>query len=206
MDTREYLRVVQVGKTFELIEAISFYTDFPLQIGQLDKKVLARKATKPSTQENKDPIFWFGPKWFTKLNQFPAVSIEVRESRSQIRKTCYGFREYLTGERVYLRIEPGGIAEFRDSPSGYLLGTKYLIPNINRIRGDKRWDKVSRLLTRLLTKKGIMVTDSMVRKYQRTLKRRVKLANRLVDMRTEYMPRKLRTDRRKRRAKAKQQI
>jgi len=204
VDQRDYLRIIQVGNTYELIQAVRYWIDFPIRIKHLDAKIEARQATKIVERPKKDPSFWFGPKWFTKLNQFPAVSVEVRESRAELRRTCYGFREKTTGERVYLRIEPGGIAEFRDSPCGILLGTKYLIPNIDKMYGEKRWDKVSRLLTRLLTKKGIIVDDRMVRKYQRSQKRRVKLCSRLLEVRIKYLP--YRDMQRRQREKAKQQI
>lgn len=186
MDKREYLRVVQVGTVRELIRAIRFYTDYKISFKILDLKVDVARATKHRLVVNKKPIFRFGPKFFTKLNMMPAVSMEVRESRSHIRKTCYGFRDKLTGERVYLRIDPGSVMEFRDSPCGYLLGTRYLVPNIDRMKSP-RWDKVSRLITRLLSREGIIVSVAHVAKYKRSTKPRSKLAKRMVTLRNGYV-------------------
>jgi hypothetical protein len=183
MDMNEYLRVVQVGQMAELMQAIRYYTDYSLKWKHLRTKTFARAATAFTVPPGmkKRPKFKFGPKFFTKLNMMPAVSIDVRESRSHIRKTCYGFRERISGERVYLRIDPGSVVEFRDSPCGYLLGTRYLIPNIDRLKSH-RWDKVSRLLTRLLTRDGIMITTALVARYRRTHKSRTKLAKRLIEL------------------------
>lgn len=187
MDKREYLRVVQVGKPTELLKALRFYTDYRLTFKKLDKKVDARMVTKFNVRSEKKPKFRFGPKFFTKLNMMPAVSIEVRESRSYIRKTCYGFRDRRTNERVYLRVDPGSVVEFRDSPCGYLIGTRYLVPNIDRMKSS-RWDKVNRLLTRLLSREGIIVNAGHVQKYRRSSNVRSKLAKRLVDLRVAYVP------------------
>jgi hypothetical protein len=187
VDKREYLRVVQVGTVRELLKAISYVTDYHLTLKKLDAKVDAMRAHKPIIRLNKKPKFRFGPRFFTKLNRMPAVSIEVKESRSYIRKTCYGFRDKVTQERIYLRIDPGSIVEFRDSPCGYLIGTRYLVPNLDRMK-SKRWDKVNRLLNRLLQREGIIVTASQVAKYRRSSKSRCKLAKRIVTLRNEYIP------------------
>jgi hypothetical protein len=187
VDIREYLRIIQVGKSMNVLRALRFYTDYNLTWKKLDAKIVARAATvmKPIEKNRPRPKFKFGPKFFTKLNMMPAVSIDVMESRSHIRKTCYGFRDRVTGERVYVRVDPGSVVEFRDSPSGYLLGTRYLVPNIDRMK-PPRWDKVSRLLTRLLTKKGIIITASVVQKYRRSAGLRVNLAKRLIELRKKH--------------------
>lgn len=201
MDKREYLRVVQVGNTIECRRGILHYTDFELTRPMIVRKIAARIATRKwISPKLNNPVFQFGPKFFTKLSLMPSIAVDVRESRSSIRRTCYGFREKLTGERVYLRIEPGGIAEFRDSPCGYLLGTKYLIPNIDRMK-EPRWDKVSRLLTRLLTKKGIIVDAAAIAKWKRSTKPRVKLAKRIVMLRMAIVVERERDARREQRIK-----
>lgn len=182
MDFGEHSRIVQVGTTYDVIRALRFLTDFPLQIEQVDAKIKARKATKFSERKNNKPKVKFGPHFFAKLNQFPAVSVEIKESRSQLRKTCYGFRDRRTGERVYLRIDPGSVLEVRDGICGYLVGTRFIVPRIDRMK-PKRWDKLNRLLTRLMTEKGIIVTESMALKVQRALKKRVKLTKRLIALR-----------------------
>lgn len=185
MDKREYLRVVQVGTARELMHALRDVTDFRLTLPMVDRKIAARNATKHVEKSGKKPRFFFGPKFFTKLNMMPAVSIEVRESRSQIRKTCYGFRDRTTGERVYLRIDPGSVVEFRDSTCGYLIGTRYLIPGLSRMR-PPRWDKVDRKMRRLLSAEGIIVDAALVRKYRRSTYPRVKLAKKIVERRIAY--------------------
>ncbi len=186
MDKREYLRVVQVGTCRELIWALQFYTDYPLNFKKLDHKIIARAATKMTQRHRDKPKFFFSPKFFTKLSFMPAVSIEVMESRSHIRKTCYGFRDHRSGERVYMRIDPGSVVEFRDSISGVITGTRYIIPGIDRMKGA-RWDKVARKVSRLLVAEGIIVTREHVAKYLRTFKPRAKLTARLVALRSRSL-------------------
>lgn len=204
MDKREYLRVVQVGTSPSCLAGLRYYTDFHITYDMIDRKLDAREATKQWKEKSKrKPKKFIGPKFFTKLSFMPAVTIEVTESRSSIRRTCYGFRETLTGERVYLRVETGGIVEFRDHPCGYLIGTRYLIPNVDRMTSHE-WHKIDRLLNRLLRKKGIIVTASMVAKWRRSCKPRVKLAKRLIQLRLAY--RKKSEYKRKKREKALKQI
>jgi len=186
VDKRDYLRIVQVGNATELLQAIRFVTDFNLTFKTIDRKIYAAARHKPVSRENCKPVFRFGPKFFTKLSHMPAVSIEVRESRRQLRKTCYGYRDRFTKERVYLRIDPGSVLEVRDSMCGYLIGTRYLIPKLDGMK-SKRWDKVHRLLTRLLKREGIIVSAAHVRKYRDSSKQRVKLTKRILILRDRYL-------------------
>src|SRR5690606_14278432 len=99
VDLRDYLRVVQIGTATEAMMALRDIVGYHLTFQLLDAKINARKATKFNARSGKKPKFTFTSRFFTKLGMFPAVTIEVRESRSYIRKTCYGWRDPRTGER-----------------------------------------------------------------------------------------------------------
>ena len=186
MDKSEYSRVVRAGDQKEVLLGLIEETGFKLTMKMVDAKILARAVTKFKAPHRDKSKFRFTPRFFTKLNLLPAVSIEVRESRSYIRKTCYGFRDR-TGERVYLRIDPGSLVEFRDSPCGYLIGTRYLMPSMNMWKKPFRWDKIKRRLKYILSNGGIIVTPVMVRKYRESHMVRYKLGKRLIKLRIEHL-------------------
>lgn len=190
MNQGKYSSLIRFGNQHRLIRGVSELAGVKVTFSDLDKKIRARKATNFKDKKSKSPHFIFTVKWFAKLQLMPSIELEVKDSRSKIRKECYGFREKKSGERVYFKLDEDSIVEFRDSPSGALTGRRYLIPRISSMRGEKTWSKVSRLIGRILSEQGIIVNAKLVYKYDWFVGRRKKLVELLVSKRTEYLFRK----------------
>lgn len=187
MNQGRYSSLIRFGNQQKLIRGASELAGVKVTFSDLDRKIRARKATKFKDKSNKSPKFVFTVKWFAKLQLMPSIELEVKDSRSKIRKECYGFREKKSGERVYFKIDEDSVVEFRDSPCGALTGRRYLIPRISSMRGQKTWHKVSRLIGRILSEQGIIVNAKLVYKYDWFVGRRKKLVELLVSKRTEYL-------------------
>jgi hypothetical protein len=182
-----YSSLVRFGKQIALLKGVKELTGVKISLKNVDQKIKAREATKKTIKSKVQPKFLFTVKWFAKLQLMPSIELEVTDSRSKIRRECYGFREKKSGERVYFKIDEDSIIEFRDSPSGALMGRRYLIPRISKIRGKKTWDKVNRLVGRMLSEQGIIVNAKLVYKYDWTVGRRKKLAELLISKRKSYL-------------------
>ena len=180
---RKYHRVVRSGDMWEVMAALKEVTGCKISIKKLTPSVMAWLENldgKPAPK--KKPEFKFSDHFFAKLSMTPCFDIDVMESRSQIRKTCYGFRHKRTGERVYLRVDPGSLVEFRMHPTGYVIGRRYMLPGIDRIKSPFRWDKVSRLVGKYLRKNGIIVKKRQVWEYYKSISDRCHLARKLTLM------------------------
>lgn len=185
IDKSTYHRVIQVGAPRTIIRILKKELEVFFSFDDLDHKIKARIHTK--WKRPRQPSgFKFTEKFFAKLSLMPSFAIHVAESRSQIRKTCFGFRDKRTGERVYLRIDPGSVVEFRDSPAGFIIGTRYIVPGLDRMR-PPRWDKVNRKMTRHLSQRGIIVYSRQVKDYLKSINARYKLARKLVRDRTDTL-------------------
>lgn len=187
MNQGRYSSLVRFGGQVALLKGVKELTGVKINLKNVDQKIRAKEATKKVEKTKKDPKFLFTVKWFAKLQLMPSIELEVADSRAKIRRECYGFREKKSGERVYFKIDEDSIVEFRDSPSGALMGRRYLIPRISNIRGKKTWEKVNRLIGRILSEQGIIVNAKLVYKYDWTVGRRKKLVELLVNKRKSYL-------------------
>lgn len=187
MNFSQYASLVHAGTVGQVRMALSKLVGIKIHISTPRQKIKARAATPPPPRANKEPKFVFNDKFFTKLQLMPSVDLEVVDSRSKIRKECYGFREKVTRERVYLKIDDDSVVMFRDSPAGFITGKRYLIPRLNLMYLPKTWPKVKRLMTRVLNEQGIIVTLGLVREYTKSNFYRYRLANILVARRIYAM-------------------
>lgn len=187
MNQGRYSSLVRFGNQIALLKGVKELTGVKVTLKSVDHKIRAKEATKNLEKKKADPKFVFTVKWFAKLQLMPSIELEVADSRAKIRRECYGFREKKSGERVYFKIDEDSIVEFRDSPSGALMGRRYLIPRISNIRGKKTWEKVNRLIGRILSEQGIIVNAKLVYRYDWTVGRRKKLVELLISKRRKYL-------------------
>ena len=128
MANSKHYNAIRCHNLETLMMALAEETGCRLSTRYFHRNMTAWLATKKKLPSTKKPKFYFSNIFFAKLVTMPSFSIEVKESKSQIRKTCYGFRHKKTGERVYLRVDPGSLVEFRVHLTGYVIGTRYVIP------------------------------------------------------------------------------
>lgn len=140
------------------------------------KNLIAFLATNRKARSRKKPKFKFTDHFFAKLHHMPNFTIDVRESKNQIRKTCHGFRHPKTGERVYIRVDPGSLVEFRVHQTGYVIGTRYVIPGLDKMQGQFHWDKVVRKMREYMSRNGIIVKRREVFEYYQSITVRCSLA------------------------------
>jgi hypothetical protein len=183
----QYTSLVQAGTARRILREISNWLGVKLTLKEVTRKIKAREATVPRSKTSKEPKFLFTKKFFTKLELMPSVELEVTDSRSKIRRECYGFRDQESRERVYLKIDGDSVIEFRDSPAGFIIGKRYIIPRLEKMYLPKTWKKVNRLMTRVLSERGIIVNSRLVKEYTKRNNKRYKLANLLIARRLFYM-------------------
>lgn len=180
MIDRRHYTVLRVGGIKEMLRALSDVTGCALSNSRFNRNLRAFIRTRRRMRSRKRPKFKFSDHFFAKLSQMPSFSIVVKESKNQIRKTCYGFRHPKTGERVYLRIDPGSLVEFRVHLTGYVIGTRYVIPGLDAMRGPFRWEKVDRKIRQYMRLNGIIVKRRDVLEYYQSIRVRCTLARKLV--------------------------
>jgi len=174
----EYVKIITTGTKYDVVAAVREEFEIRFRFFDYKRRVRARLATKPYDKPQNKPKFFFGPAFLTMLSYMPSVDMRVGESRSQIRKTCYGFRSSYCKERIYIRVDPGSLIMFRDSPAGFMTCTRYLIPGLDRIKPFK-WYKLVSKMRQLLKRDGIIVKGQAMRKYKWTLQHRIVYAKRL---------------------------
>ena len=189
MEFARYNSLVNGGNPTEIIRALRSEFGISVNYSSVDHKINAGgRFIKPHPKlwRNEQRYKRFNILFFTQLSFFPSVELHVNESKSHMRKTCYGFRELLSGERVYLRIEGTTIVEFRDSPAGFIIGKRYFLP-IRFWRTKPRWDKVARRMREWFRKNKVHVGKKQFKEYVQHHRVRYKLAAMLVLRRKEYL-------------------
>ena len=189
MDFARYDSLINGGTPTELIVALRAEFGINVSYNTVDHKVnTGGRFIKPHPKlwRNEQRYKQFNILFFTQLSFFPSVELTVTESKTHMRKTCYGFRELMTGERVYLRIEGTTIVEFRDSPAGFLIGKRYMLP-IRFWRTTPRWDKIARRMREWFRKNKVKVGKKQFQEYVRHHRVRYKLAAMLVLRRRKYL-------------------
>jgi hypothetical protein len=180
MNHGQYTSLVQAGTTVRIVRELSAWLEVKLTLRDVNREIIARENTPPPPRANKEPKFLFRKKFFVKLQYMPSVELKVTDSISKIRKECYGFRDLESRERVYLKIDGDSIVEFRDSPAGFILGKRYFIPRLEKMYAPKTWEKVNRLMTRVLSEQGIIINSRLVKEYTKRHNKRYKLVNILI--------------------------
>lgn len=123
------------------------------------------------------------------LENFHAVDLNVVESKSSLRRTSYGFRDKLTQERVYIRVEGSSICVYRDNPGGFVTGKRYLIPDLLYM---KNFDFVrfKERIRKHHIRMGLRITNKDHRKFIENHKERYKLGAVLLWKRIEERKRR----------------
>jgi hypothetical protein len=190
MDLGEYIILVRQGNTNEIISALTEHIDIKVNKKQLDHKLKYGIDFVPSkNRERQQSRKLFNVRFFAKLLYFPSVSLEVHSSKTELKKTCYGFRDALSGERVYLRYDIDSILEFRDSPAGHLTGKRYYINGLHKMR-QFDWHKAIRLIDRNLKKMRVVITKKDLDEYVKINRERYVLSYKLRERRKKYLDRK----------------
>lgn len=180
MNHGRYVRLFQAAFPLEILNALRDEFDIQMSMFDVDKERMAKRNTPPPKKPPNKPKYRITKKFFSRLFFMPFVELQVRDSASKIRKTCYGFRDPDTKERVYLRMDGDSLLEFRDSPAGFMIGKRYYIPRLAKMRHPRTFEKLNRLLMRILRERGTIVKSKHVREYIAYNRRRYKLANLLV--------------------------
>lgn len=183
----QYTSLVQAGTPVRIAREMSEWLEVDINLKDVTREIVARKNTKVITKDKKVPEFLFTKKFFTKLELMQSIELEVTDSRSKIRRECYGFRDPESRERIYLKIDMDSILLFRDSPAGFIIGKRYIVPRLEKMYLPKTWKKVNRLMTRVLSERGIIVNSRLVKEYTKRHSKRYKLANLLIARRLFYI-------------------
>lgn len=183
----QYTSLLQSALSVRLLREFREWLGITLPMREVTREIIARRNTPPPPRANKKPTFLITKKFFVKLSLMPSVELEVKDSISKIRKECYGFRDTVSKERVYLKIDGDSVVEFRDSPAGFVIGKRYFIPRLEKMYLPKTLKKVNRLLTRVLSEQGIIVNSVLVKEYTKQNSKRYKLANLIVARRKYRM-------------------
>lgn len=176
-------RIRKIKDLSEILEFIREITELPLKLSQVDKKIRAFNKTPINKHPPQEPKFRITGRFFTMLWSLPSIELTVNDSRSKIRRECYGFRDTWSGERVYLRVEGSYILEFRDSPCGILLGKRYFLRGLILRNAEKGWKRVQNIMTREMWRQGAPIKPVDIKRYYNSIRPRVVAANRLVFLR-----------------------
>jgi hypothetical protein len=185
---KEYASVRQTDDSRKVLRALCKLLEMKVKTISMDKKLIARKNTKNKTAPHKpEKGKWrFSRRFFAMLYMMPSIKIDVKESRSHIRKTSYGFRDQSTSDRVYLRIENGSVVMFRDSPACYIIGKRFFFRRVG-YSYRKRWDLVQVKMYLFLREKGIRIKNKDITSCLRSVdKWRVMLSDVLICRRLEW--------------------
>lgn len=191
MDKYTYNSLIQTGTPRKIIRAILKCFNIDITFKILDSKIMARMATPPPPRPAKHPSFVMKTQFFAVLDCMQSVEMEVTESRSHIRKNYYGFRDGLTGERVYLKKDGDSIVMIRDSVAGFIFGRRYYIPGIERLSGKYIWNKVFTKMNIHIEKLGIVIDERERKYYYSRIALRWKTADMLYARRLFYIKRKI---------------
>lgn len=177
--------LLRPGVSYWKIESacVKLFDDESWSRAVMDAKILAGGFTEKPANVPHSPYCMtsnvegrlFSPRFFAKLALFPAVELKVTESRSSLRRTCYGFREKVTRERIYLRVEKGSLLVFRDSPAGFLTGKRYFINGLKYTKNTS-WENIVRVLKRGVSRMGIRLDKYDVAEHYAQDRARHKLA------------------------------
>lgn len=177
--------LLRPGVSYWKIESacVKLFDDESWSRAIMDAKILAGGFTEKPANVPHSPYCMtsnvegrvFSPRFFAKLALFPSVELKVTESRSSLRRTCYGFREKVTRERIYIRAEKGSLLVFRDSPAGFLTGKRYFIKGLKYTK-NLSWENIPRVLKRAVARLGIRLDKYDVAEHYADDRARHKLA------------------------------
>jgi len=199
VDKYLYMSLLRIGTPHRIYRELKSNYDLDFRLADLDRKYYARRATaiaqkKKKAQLNKPkkpPVFVFTFRFFTRLELMPCIDIEVNDSRSKIRRECYGFRDEISAERIYLKIDNDSIVMFRDSVAGFIIGKRYYIRNLELMKAPRTWAKVFRLLRKTLNRQGVKIDFKARKAYYLRHHLRWRTADLLYARRILYLQRKV---------------
>ena len=193
-----YFSLLSAGTPGRIYRTLKSEYELNFKLKDLDRKYYARRATaiaeakrKHKKRKNNPPKYLFTHRFFTRLELMPCVDIEVNDSRSKIRRECYGFRDDISRERIYLKIDNDSIVMFRDSVAGFIIGKRYFIHNLELMKTPKTWKKVFRLLRETLNRQGIKINSKVRMAYYQRHHLRWLTADLLYARRVLYLRRKI---------------
>ena len=185
MDFITFQTLVQHGDVKQIVKGLQDLYGEKVFIPQVKKKIQALLATQPAPVSRKKPNPYFSVYFMVKLNFMPSVALQVGDSKSKIRKECYGFREWNTGDRVYFKFDGDSLLEFRVSPIGVVTGRRYFIPRMKKMY-SKTWQKLIRLVGRVASEQGIIANKRLVREYLIYGNHKKKLAIKLIERQIKH--------------------